>query len=279
MKKAVASVTACDKNEIVEQTAELKELSSEALEALVSNCTSDSMVDFVKQEFTKRPSHMDTVSQSESMEIEGVRGNKETTGQKDSLKPHRDSIESVECSHKDSIESPECERLSEEEAIKRHSFNNSKLDKALGMFLGAFKANIEDINFERAVIVSKSIVEILIEAFAPTFPKEVRSKSHNLKQNARLCLEVYDSTVGPAEFVRMLPSEMQTDECKSKDSEAIRESMLASQVASVAADTDMFKCSRCKEKKCTYSQLQTRSCDEAMTTFVTCTNCGHRWKF
>lgn len=44
------------------------------------------------------------------------------------------------------------------------------------------------------------------------------------------------------------------------------------------AMTDQFKCSRCKSKKCTYYELQTRSADEAMTTFITCLNCGNRWK-
>lgn len=42
--------------------------------------------------------------------------------------------------------------------------------------------------------------------------------------------------------------------------------------------TDQFKCSKCKERKCTYYQLQTRSADEPMTTFVTCHNCKHKWK-
>jgi len=44
------------------------------------------------------------------------------------------------------------------------------------------------------------------------------------------------------------------------------------------ASTDDFKCWKCKSKKCTYYQLQTRSGDEPMTTFVTCINCGNRWK-
>ena len=42
--------------------------------------------------------------------------------------------------------------------------------------------------------------------------------------------------------------------------------------------SSMFTCGRCKKKQCTYYQLQTRSADEPMTTFVTCTNCGKRWK-
>ncbi|XP_059442177.1 transcription elongation factor TFIIS-like [Corylus avellana] len=45
------------------------------------------------------------------------------------------------------------------------------------------------------------------------------------------------------------------------------------------ASTDMFQCSRCRERKCTYHQLQTRSADEPMTTYVTCVNCNNHWKF
>lgn len=45
-----------------------------------------------------------------------------------------------------------------------------------------------------------------------------------------------------------------------------------------AATTDMFRCGRCKQRKTTYYQMQTRSADEPMTTFVTCVNCDNRWK-
>ena len=39
-------------------------------------------------------------------------------------------------------------------------------------------------------------------------------------------------------------------------------------------------CSTCKKKsKCDYYQMQTRSADEPMTTFVTCLECDKRWKF
>ena len=40
----------------------------------------------------------------------------------------------------------------------------------------------------------------------------------------------------------------------------------------------LFTCNKCKSKKTTYYQMQTRSADEPMTTFVTCTNCDKRWK-
>ena len=41
----------------------------------------------------------------------------------------------------------------------------------------------------------------------------------------------------------------------------------------------MFKCGKCKSMKTTYYQMQTRSADEPMTTFVTCMDCNNRFKF
>jgi len=49
---------------------------------------------------------------------------------------------------------------------------------------------------------------------------------------------------------------------------------------SVNADTapdGAFTC-KCKSRKTHYYQLQTRSADEPMTTFVSCISCGNRWK-
>ena len=46
----------------------------------------------------------------------------------------------------------------------------------------------------------------------------------------------------------------------------------------IEAATDTFKCRKCKSNKCTYYQMQTRSADEPMTTFVSCLDCGCRWK-
>ena len=47
------------------------------------------------------------------------------------------------------------------------------------------------------------------------------------------------------------------------------------QTASIFMD-----CRRCRKKtRCDYYQMQTRSADEPMTTFVTCLECDARWKF
>ena len=41
-----------------------------------------------------------------------------------------------------------------------------------------------------------------------------------------------------------------------------------------------FECPRCKQRKCSYAEVQTRSADEPMTIFVTCMNakCKHQWR-
>jgi transcription elongation factor S-II len=46
----------------------------------------------------------------------------------------------------------------------------------------------------------------------------------------------------------------------------------------MAAATDTFTCRKCKGNQCTYYQLQIRSADEPMTTFISCIQCGNRWK-
>lgn len=44
------------------------------------------------------------------------------------------------------------------------------------------------------------------------------------------------------------------------------------------AMTTQFKCGKCKKRECIYQEVQLRSADEPMTLFITCLNCGHRWK-
>lgn len=46
----------------------------------------------------------------------------------------------------------------------------------------------------------------------------------------------------------------------------------------IVHEDGMFKCNKCKSMKTVYYQMQTRSADEPMTTYVTCTECAARWK-
>jgi DNA-directed RNA polymerase subunit M/transcription elongation factor TFIIS len=46
----------------------------------------------------------------------------------------------------------------------------------------------------------------------------------------------------------------------------------------ISAATDTFTCRKCKGNNCTYYLLQVRSSDEPMNCYVTCIDCGQRWK-
>ncbi|KAJ7896402.1 transcription factor S-II, central domain-containing protein, partial [Mycena olivaceomarginata] len=74
--------------------------------------------------------------------------------------------------------------------------------------------------------------------------------------------------------------EMASEERKKAD-EAIKQQNLHNALGAEEqeAETSAFQCGKCKQWKTRYRQAQTRSADEPMTTFVTCTNCGNRWKF
>jgi len=44
------------------------------------------------------------------------------------------------------------------------------------------------------------------------------------------------------------------------------------------AMSDLIVCGKCKKKQCVYKEIQIRSCDEPMTLFISCLNCGNRWR-
>lgn len=48
--------------------------------------------------------------------------------------------------------------------------------------------------------------------------------------------------------------------------------------SNVQASTDSYVCRRCRQNKCTYHEMQTRSADEPMTIFISCVNCGNKWR-
>lgn len=73
--------------------------------------------------------------------------------------------------------------------------------------------------------------------------------------------------------------DMASEESKQRDRKLAEEALFKARGAeSAQAETDMFRCGKCRGRKCTYFQMQTRSADEPMTTFVTCVNCGNHWK-
>ncbi|XP_074074256.1 transcription elongation factor A protein 3 isoform X2 [Macrotis lagotis] len=114
------------------------------------------------------------------------------------------------------------------------------------------------------------------------YRNRVRSRISNLKdpRNPNLRRNVLCGAISTNLIAKMTAEEMASDELKELRNamtlEAIREHQMAK---TGGTTTDLFQCNKCKKKNCTYNQVQTRSADEPMTTFVLCNECGNRWKF
>ncbi|NP_001139934.1 transcription elongation factor A protein 1 [Salmo salar] len=116
----------------------------------------------------------------------------------------------------------------------------------------------------------------------PKYKNRVRSRIANLKdiKNPNLRKSVLCGNVSPDRMAKMTAQEMASDELKLIRKNLTKEAIRDHQVSQTGGtQTDLFTCGKCKKKRCTYTQVQTRSADEPMTTFVFCNDCGNRWKF
>ncbi|EPS59638.1 hypothetical protein M569_15167 [Genlisea aurea] len=109
-----------------------------------------------------------------------------------------------------------------------------------------------------------------------------RSVMFNIKDqnNPDFRRKVLTGEIPPGAVVDLTPEEMASDERQFQNEKIKQKALFNSErAAAPKASTSEFTCGRCKKKECTYYQMQTRSADEPMTTYVTCVNCGNHWKF
>jgi len=141
--------------------------------------------------------------------------------------------------------------------------NSSNLEK------GIYNFSLKEADSRKVVKKwdNKYFVRIYVDHF--------RSIYSNLKPD--IVDQVKDGSITPQSVAFMTHQELAPDkwgeliDAKSKRDKNKFE-------VNIEAATDTFTCRKCRSKKCTYAALQTRSSDEATTLFVTCLECGQRWK-
>ena len=116
--------------------------------------------------------------------------------------------------------------------------------------------------------------------------KKIRSILFNMSdsKNPDLRRKVLMGEVKPEKLVIMSNTEMASEELQLRIKQIEEKSLekcLTGRWTSAEekATTDQFRCGKCGQRKTTYHQMQTRSADEPMTTYVTCVNCNNHWKF
>ncbi|XP_077070416.1 transcription elongation factor A protein 2 isoform X1 [Siphateles boraxobius] len=133
--------------------------------------------------------------------------------------------------------------------------------------------------------LAAQIEDYILQEFKSTdikYKTRLRSRISNLKdqKNPDLRRNVLCGNISPDRIASMTAEEMASAELKEIRKALTKESIREHQLSKVGGtETDMFICGKCRGKNCTYTQVQTRSADEPMTTFVLCNECGNRWKF
>jgi DNA-directed RNA polymerase subunit M/transcription elongation factor TFIIS len=108
--------------------------------------------------------------------------------------------------------------------------------------------------------------------FVNLYIDRLRSIYTNLK-NPILVKKILDGVIKPEDVGFMSHQEFDP-EYWSKLIELKMKKDASKFTNNVQASTDVYVCRKCKSRKCTYTEVQTRSSDESMTIFVTCLNCG-----
>ncbi|KAL1926290.1 hypothetical protein VTP01DRAFT_5987 [Rhizomucor pusillus] len=179
---------------------------------------------------------------------------------------------------------PSTPRTIKSDEVTFDSTGNGPRDKTIELLYSAVALGSyadADLLLNRALAIEKFIFTDF-GGVNEGYKGKVRSLTLNLKSksNPDLRESVVSGELSVDKLCRMSVEEMASEEAKARDRKLAEEALNKARGATSAqAETDMFKCGKCKGRKCTYFQMQTRSADEPMTTFVTCVNCGNHWKF
>ena len=136
---------------------------------------------------------------------------------------------------------------------------------------GVYNYSIQEANVRQIIKKWKNPL------FCQIYISRLRTIFNNLSKNKELRENLLNGTITFKDFALITHQEMEPSKWKvmmEKQSKRV-ESLFTNQIE---ASTDMFKCKKCKSKRCTYYELQTRSADEPATIFVTCLDCGKNWK-
>jgi transcription elongation factor S-II len=116
--------------------------------------------------------------------------------------------------------------------------------------------------------------------FSSVYKQKWLSIRRALENNPALSEHILSKKLKTKDVVEMKPNELWPGGPYDKVMETrIRRELRKQYLAKEAENVEgFFTCSRCKQNKTTYYQLQTRSADEPMTTYVSCFNCGRNWK-
>lgn len=115
------------------------------------------------------------------------------------------------------------------------------------------------------------------EKFLEIYSGRLKTIIFNLKNNDELVNQLKTKSITLKSFATMTHQEMWPELWRLRIENKMKRDK-SRFTTNIEASTDMFTCRKCRSKKCTYYEMQTRSADEPATIFITCLDCGKNWK-
>ena len=154
------------------------------------------------------------------------------------------------------------------------------IDDKLELYLEDLEREIYNYSIQKCI--EKNVVPTWNQIFIHIYINKTRSLYSNLIpnnyiNNKRLLNRLLKYEFEPKELVNMSHQDLFPEHWKELiDEKSNRDKALYE--TKKEAMTDQFKCRKCGSRETCYYEMQTRSADEPMTIFITCLNCGNRWK-
>ena len=196
---------------------------------------------------------------------------------------------------------PEPEKLEklergDEGGAQKADKEKSKRAKAVEKFAVIFNAdaNGNEVAIEMGQRIATDLEEVVHGALGSddgAYGRKLKQLFSSLRKNKELCSMVTNGNMLLDKLVTLRSDELASSEIQEKlkkqraekaeaarsdwdeaNFEEVNKKLGIKQIAS------LFTCGKCKSTKTTSYQVQTRSADEPMTVFVTCMDCGNKWK-
>jgi DNA-directed RNA polymerase subunit M/transcription elongation factor TFIIS len=126
---------------------------------------------------------------------------------------------------------------------------------------------------------SKEYAEIndtpyLIQSIYDSKSEEILCQLNN-KESQYLVSSLKENKIDGEKVAFMKPEELNPE----KYENIIKKREMEEYKKNNTTGSSVFTCAKCKKARCQVTQKQTRAGDEPPTTFVTCLECGHTFKF
>ena len=118
-------------------------------------------------------------------------------------------------------------------------------------------------------------------SFRNTYTQKILSVRHSVRLRPDMLTKMISGEKSVTEFVNAKPWEIYPEKWEKAFERAAKIALRNSDVSSLNPGDmpdSILTCGKCKSKKCSYYELQTRSADEPMTVFAKCHECNTRWK-